>query len=186
MNWELIQDTLHDWAAAQLGISVIWADQDMPRPAFPYATLKIIADGGVGVDEVRYDDPGGASSLNQFVVGQRQFTLSVQVYSRSKWPTQNAKFYLSKLRNALRKPTALALLAPADVKVIGPEQSQDLSGVGDGAMESRASLDIRMAASTKTADGTESYIRKVEVAGTVTGGTPSPKSVDLGMLGEDG
>ena len=187
MNWELIQGALYAWAAAAMGIPVWWADQDYPRNAFPYARLRITSDVPIGQDEVRYEDPGADADLNQFVTGQRQFVLSIQVFARSKWPTQNARFYLSKLRDTLKAPAGLALLAPADVKILGVEDSQDLSQLADGAMESRASLDLRMGASARTAAGASSYLRQVELTGTLQGTNNPPDfetTVDFGTLGE--
>lgn len=52
--WGDIYSALYTWAYGVTGITTVWADQDEPRPSYPYILLDVIAmprEGGV--DEVR-------------------------------------------------------------------------------------------------------------------------------------
>lgn len=41
MSWGTIEDAIYTWFNGQTGIDTIWANQNAPRPAYPYAVLNI-------------------------------------------------------------------------------------------------------------------------------------------------
>lgn len=60
MTYSALQDHIYDWAAAQLsGVTIIWNDQNGPRPTPPFIALQILAMPKIGqADSTMADDTG--------------------------------------------------------------------------------------------------------------------------------
>jgi len=43
LDWRTVEDAIFNWFASATGIDVIWANQDVPQPPWPFGTLNIIA-----------------------------------------------------------------------------------------------------------------------------------------------
>jgi hypothetical protein len=77
IDWNLIRDTLWQWFTEAAGCETIFADQNAPQPAYPYASLNFLP----GLTEFGASDeeriqPDGSLAL----VGRRDFMLSCQIH----------------------------------------------------------------------------------------------------------
>ena len=166
MNWTTIKNALHLWAETQTGISFAWADQDAPRLAYPYGTLKIMSSQGVGADEVRRTFNVGNDNLDTQVQGPRQFVLHLEAFSED---TGAAQPYIDTLRDSLRLPSVRAAFFTANIGVIRPETALDIGAIVGGENESRWGLDVQFAGSATITDTATDYVKTVEITGTVSG-----------------
>lgn len=81
------ETALHDWIRANVpaNVAIIFAEQDGPRPPFPYVSVRIEGPRRVGgADELRYvtnlSNPAG-QEVEQTVAGQRELTVLMQAFS---------------------------------------------------------------------------------------------------------
>ena len=78
INWRAIRVALWQWFTETAGCETIWADQNAPQPAYPYASINLLP-GTLefgALDEERILSDG---SLQK--VGPRDFVLSCQIHS---------------------------------------------------------------------------------------------------------
>jgi len=117
---------------------VIPADDNGPRPALPYLTVKVILWGTQrGTPEVTltWDDP----NLNAQTRTQRTGTVNVQGFG----PT--AHEWLETAKDTLFLPDVVVLFGTAGLSVWEEEGIQDLSRAIDTGIEQRYSQDFRIA-----------------------------------------
>lgn len=79
----LVRKTIFDWLLTYTGVnSVIYADQEINRPAKPYASI-LINNGSLrsGHDEERTEYNGGSEKLERLTSGTRQMIAQCEVYS---------------------------------------------------------------------------------------------------------
>lgn len=167
MDWATLQPALRSAVSNALGITTIWADQNAPRPAYPFAVLSIVAEAPVGVDEVRYSDgDAGGGKLSATVNGLRTFTLSCRVHTLSQQPTASARYYAGLWRLALRKPSVRAALRAAGMAVVEVLALQTLpTQTAEEQLVSGALIDVRLSAAESASDTAEDWIERVELAG---------------------
>lgn len=142
--------------ALTVGETVIWADQNTPRPALPYWTIRLQAQRVVGRDD-RGQDTSNAGI--QKVFGVREATLNVQrigVDSEEK---------VADLRDELAKVTVTDawLLAKVAVYNIGPVTNVPFE-MDKGHLEPRAVLDLFVRYGTELDDNV-GVIETVNTAG---------------------
>lgn len=117
-----------------IGGSVIFADQNAPRPALPYTTLKL--SGFRRVNKDHYGDPNNSGI--QTVKGDREFTVNIQHYG-----TQDAESLLNDVAGKLQLTTNIDKFMAKKISCFNTGVVNDLSTVINNTMiESRASLDI--------------------------------------------
>lgn len=77
IDWRLIRDTLWQWFGDVSGCETIWADQNTPQPAYPYASLNVLPGtlAAGALDEQRIQADGSLA-----LVGPRDFVLSCQIH----------------------------------------------------------------------------------------------------------
>lgn len=109
MNIATIKTALYTWAANNSsGMTVVWSDQAAPRPARPYATLKIRGHyAAQGTDELR---PNSTTGIIQ-VLGHRKLVVSVQVFGDSIEQKAHDLIF------SLSKPSVLTLLRASNISV---------------------------------------------------------------------
>lgn len=151
ITWSTVEDALHDWLSGATGLTTIWAQQDAPRPAYPFATLSIIAGPTRvgGVDEIRYTYDSG-QPLGQEVeieaAGLREITVSCQAFvAAGTSQTQNrvARDTMCKAQSSLGMPSVQAALRAAGLSVIEEGVVQNASAVDEDTWIGRASMDVR-------------------------------------------
>lgn len=69
------------WASGFTSDKVIWSDQSSPRPQPPYATLKLLSGPNrYGINDAPVAAPAQSTSILSYYDGQRNLTLSCQVF----------------------------------------------------------------------------------------------------------
>lgn len=133
---------------------LIWADGNAPRPALPYATMKVM-----GMRRVKgdwYSESIGLDSL-QKVKGDREFTLSIQRFGADSVEA------LDTLANKLRLTTVIDKFNNAKLPIVDAEDVVDVAALLDKAqIEPRASLDVFMRMKSSLTDQV-GYIDTVEI-----------------------
>lgn len=112
--------------------TVIWADQNAPRPASPYTTIKIASLRQVNHDH--YGEPNNSGI--QTVKGDREFTLSIQSYGRE------GVTFLNDVAGKLKLTTNQDKFMAKKITCFNIGQVADVSAVIGSVIEKRASLDI--------------------------------------------
>ena len=167
--WTTVENALYTWLNGSTGLTVIWADQDAPQPAYPYATLKIISGPTrvSQVDEVRQSYDAGQPSEQEVGLetgGPREMTVSVQVFARQSatTPTSHPRDMLSRAQAALGMASYQAALRTAGVAVIEAMAVQDVSLNVDDSWSARAVMNVRFRLSSSVAERV-GYIATVDV-----------------------
>lgn len=168
IDWQTIQDTLREWMARASGLRTFWRGEAVPIEDRPYAELAIGSSQGLGVDETRieYDDTRSlGKELIRTQCGNRLFTLSCRVRTRDQSPTGAARFYLEKVRTALKKASSLEMFRTAQLAVVAAEPLINLDVIFDDREESQAVMDVRFATVANETDAHDQggYITTVEL-----------------------
>lgn len=172
VDWETIDDGIYDWLVALLpSVSVIWANQNIPQPSYPYLSLlrnAFIELGGV--PEKRYTTDLGQPAGDEIEIEattMAEFTLSIQAHvdagAGANDPAINAVALLGKVGASLgllsvqrnfQDNLGLAIVERLPV--------QDISLVVNDEWISRAALDVRLRLRTSITERV-GYIDKVEL-----------------------
>lgn len=164
-----IENALHAWVAAALGVETIWAGQNAPAPALTYATLRLSGPFGHGAElssATNLSNPAG-QEIEQTVSEQQEWSLSVQVYG------SGALALLAAAKLKLQLPSALEAVRAAGVAVVEAGDTQDVSALIGSQLETRALMDVRI----RTVDqATEriGYIDRVGLSSPWTGNFDAP------------
>lgn len=143
-------------------------ERPAPRPAYPYATLKIESVMPASWDEFRGVDNDGISSMG----GQRRATVSVNYYGA------NPMDEMAKAVNALDKETVTDAFRAAGIAVWQKNSSQNLTGLLETKNEPRAFFDFFIGFAENYEDDT-GLIETVEsLTGDVDGVTVGPITVE--------
>lgn len=114
-------------------ITVIWQDENAPRPTLPYVAIKVMSWRFKNYDH--YGDPD-ANGI-QTVDGDREFTFNIQYLGTS--PVDNLQTVVDKLR----LQTTIDRFMAAKYVVFNTEQVVDVSALLDkNQFEPRATLDL--------------------------------------------
>lgn len=150
---------------------VIWANQDIPAPSAPWATIAITSISGVGLDAERAtttSPPVVGSEVTLAVEGDRDLAIAISFYGGTateatapQWIAQTAKTKLG--RADVRDALLAAGLGLYDTGTITP-----LPAVTRTGFEARAVLEIRGYARERLTTTTTS-IERVETTDTITG-----------------
>lgn len=76
-----IEAAVYTWVSVATGATVIFVDQNKPRPATPYLTVRVGTVTSFGHDERRgMTDPGAPELAEQTYRGDREVTVSIQAF----------------------------------------------------------------------------------------------------------
>jgi hypothetical protein len=143
-----IENALHAWVVYSTGISaanVVWANQDGPRPARPFAVLKIPDTDDVGMGWIQRVTNAAAAPLPDLVYSarnQKRFRFQIDVVTDSVTGTTSARALLQLVKAKYRLPYVKSLLEalPLGVAEFGPITVLDFLE-GKTQQLSRATLD---------------------------------------------
>lgn len=117
-----------------LGGTVIWADQNSPRPALPYSMMKIMGVRYVNQDHYSNPDVNGVQTIK----GDREFTLNVQRFGQS-----DVTSFLNGVVDKLRLTTNIDKFMAKKLTAFNTGAVTDISALLDKtAIEKRATVDI--------------------------------------------
>lgn len=142
IDWGLIRDTLWQWFTTTAGCQTIWADQNAPQPAYPYASLNLLP-GTLefgALDEERILDDGSLQ-----LVAPRDFVLSCQIHSGrySDDPSCDALSRATSVIASLGVPQFQAELSAANIGIRERGQPQMLDVLVGTEWIKRAQVDLR-------------------------------------------
>lgn len=176
IDWETIEDAIYDWLTGAVeGFSAIvpeaiWENQNIPQPAYPYASLLVTShtkEGGR--DEIRasYD---AARPLGQEIellaTGPVQFTLALSFHvdaaQGGNESASRARSLAAKAQASLGLPAVIDHLGAAGLSIVAEEGVVDTSVVINGEWLSRATIDVRLRTASQMTQRL-GYIDKVEL-----------------------
>lgn len=148
------------------GGTVIWMDQNAPRPALPYCAMKINSVRYVNRDWTGDPDAGG----NQPVTGDREFTLNIQRFQ--KYGPESVTGVLQNIADKLRLGTVIDKFQAKKLVAFDAGAVTDISALLDKTIiEKRAALDIFMRYKSRQIDAVQ-IIETVSVAATDNSSAP--------------
>jgi hypothetical protein len=176
INWTVVDDALHAWIVSELSITaarVIWANQNLPQPAYPYVALLRSGTAEVGtldetVTSTDLTQPAG-EEIELLTTGPREFTLKVTAHVDVGTGAYNsdsqATALLTLAQSSLGKRSVLDALSVAGIAIIERLPVLDTSVVVNGEWNSQAAFDVRMRV---TSEMTEQigYINKTRLSST--------------------
>lgn len=175
IDWPTVRKAIHDWFSGSTGLTSIWEDQEAPRPAFPYGSMKVISGPTklFGADEHRYTYDGNQQAGEEIgieVAGLRQMTVTVQAFLPRLGAAGDAgaEDDLSRAQVALGMPSYLASLQAAGLSVIEEMAPRNLSGIDSGTWIAKAAMDIRFGLAASVTERT-GYVETVGLEPTYRG-----------------
>jgi len=135
INFMTVRTSLYDWAVAnvQSAMPVVYLFPNAPRPTVDYVSLYISSVTQIGWDYVQ--EPLDNTGISE-QVGDREFTLQVQVYGGDPITT------IQNLRTSLQKQTVLDSLRANGIVFANWFPINDVTELIDSRYEQRASMDI--------------------------------------------
>lgn len=161
IDWAAIQCAVFDWVnlsfdgeTTDVSLNrnqIIWKDQNIPQPAYPYVTLKkdsVIRSGAR--DEIRTSTDLAQPQGQEVALttnGVREFTLEIQAFvdeqAGANNPNCDAMYMISILQGSLSQQMTQEGFCLAGLSIIEELAVTDLSEVVNGRFISRASMDVR-------------------------------------------
>lgn len=133
LNFETIKTNLYNWATANNGgASVIFLNENAPRPAPSYVTLFLSSLNQIGEDYTPRADVNGMVDM----VGDREFTLQIQTYGG------DCITRLENLRSSLQMQTVLDTLRANGIVFVNHFSISDVTELLDSRFEKRAAMDV--------------------------------------------
>lgn len=165
IDFQTIQDALREWVCKVSGLRTFWRHEATEHEDRPHCELSISSPDSLGTDETIYEYDPGQGVLRTTQCGQRLFTLGIKVITRDQSPTGAARWYLEKIRTALRKPSAKEAFQAANLALVEALPLINLDRLFQDRMESIELMDVRMATTAVEVDPGENvgYIEKTEV-----------------------
>lgn len=183
MNWATLQDAIKDWFATWTGLVVVWENE--PRPTIlrhqGFGILAVTTIQNVGQDFVQTSEGSDPNDLLPTVVGQRIFTVSCRVVSRSHTPNLTGKHFLERARSSLKLPSVLTAFQEAEIAVVSCSPTVEIAAKWDDRMESVASFELTLATVSTLADSEDlGTIGTIELSSTIEGAefTDVPIEID--------
>lgn len=134
ITFSTLKESLYDWLdALTLGRSIIWLDQNAPRPSKPYIGLRLSPFVSIGQD---YFTPPRDSDENILIQGNREFTLEIQHYGIDALQT------LETINFSLQKFSVRESLSSGGIVFVDRLQINDISILLNAQYEERAAMDL--------------------------------------------
>lgn len=176
VNWQAIEDALFDWFSDQTGMSVIWGNQDSPRPSsYPYGVMFITngpqSPANAGTDEQIINiDLNQTYEEVEFEFGnQREMTLQLQILTG---PGQSFSYansphaIMGRVQTSAYAPSVQEAFNTANISVLRVGDITDLSEVQDETWIGRVSMDLTVGLTSYSTERV-GYIDVVEAEGTI-------------------
>ncbi len=177
LDWQAVEDAIHAWFQGATGVDVIWSNQDLPQPPWPFGTLNIIS-GPLrigGEDNVRRStdlnqDPGEEVQLEHN--GPRHFLVSCQVIQGPP-DAHNPDCHARRLATAGQAALSLESINQAfnlvGLAVVEYSDITNLDVEVGGEWTTRSAFDVTFAYTSSVTERV-GYIENAEIEGTLTDG----------------
>ena len=178
-DWRTMERNVATWAQGAFpGVpdeSVIWADQNIDQPPYPFVTLKkdAFADTSEDSEIVTVDDGEGGRLLQSRA--HAEFTLTIRTHVDEREVEENGDNAFSMLADLVARlnlPAARDELCEAGLAIITRSPVLDISSTTNNKWVSRATVDIRVRAAVINEEPVE-YFESVEVDGKLDSKTQS-------------
>ncbi|MBC3540657.1 LIC_12616 family protein [Rufibacter sediminis] len=141
-----IKPILQKWIIAATGLpdnKVVYANQNGPRPAFPYVTVHVTAKSDMGWADISVPDTDGVAEINN----DRMVSISLQALG------SGAMSLMETLRDDLERPTSLQQFRGAGLPFIRVlNDVNDLTTVVGTKYEERAGMDLEFRTAVQLTD----------------------------------
>lgn len=170
MTYTQIDAAIYNYVSANVGgITVIWSDENRPRPGLPYITLSVINYGKIGMVDQGTTDGSG----NQDRCYNEDVSLSVQGYGRG------SKDNLQTLKDSFSTETGRLALEAQDLSLRDDESIRSVGVPIDENMEPRWLYEITMGVAQLQTENV-SYIETTTIEGTISGGkNPAVRNITI-------
>lgn len=143
MNWDAIENAIAQWVGEATTLSVIWSQQEGPRPEGAFVEMALMDIQTLGQDWLQAAEVDGAGV--HYVRGTRMATLRLQCFAGDAIGAGRPSARLQNVIAAARFPARHDALNASGVAIASFEPVQSLDGVvGVTDFEPRAILDIRL------------------------------------------
>jgi hypothetical protein len=171
IDWQKIKRAIYTWANDLLGVDVIWENENIPQPPYPYVSLNIIS-GPIkegGFDELRTSvdltRPAG-EEIEMLTTDQVRFTLSLIAHINNdafvERPECDSLILISKLQSSLGRRQIIDFFDHVCCSVISWEPPIDVSIPINGEWLRRVNMDIVFRTVTIVTERT-GYIDKAQI-----------------------
>jgi len=135
MTYSEVETAVYNWVSANTTLTVIFADENGPKPDSNYISLKINSYTMQGQRD--YTAPDGITGIRTVRIDE-DFVLSITSFGIG---SQNE---LQKLKLSLQKESVIVSLATAGLAVRGEETINDISTLIDDVIEKRYIYEVTM------------------------------------------
>lgn len=139
------RDAIRDWFTAAIGAQAIWAQQDAPRPTYPYGLLQFTAGTTLHQDELVFEQdllqPAGQEMLPR-TSGIRMDTITCSVLSLAEQYTGSGEALVRKAVEHLRRYSTRETLRAAGVAFVRVAGYSNQAEVVKGRWLSRWNVDL--------------------------------------------
>jgi hypothetical protein len=151
-----IKDALYDWVFGLVTPKrVIWNNQNVPRPVFPYLTLHVSPAAQIAQDYMYSPGTTGVS----LICGNREFTLMIQYFGAGGYDTMES------LGSSLEAPSVQQFLSGKGIAIVRRLPTIDITGLVDTRYEERYAMDVQFRTYSEFLD-TVGLIESVKVKAT--------------------
>lgn len=161
-----LADDIYALVHPLIGGTLIWMDQNAPRPALPYTAMKIMSVRYVNGDWKSAPDGNGI----QTVKGDREFTLNIQRYQS--YGADSVTEKLQVIVDKLRLETIIDKFQAKKLVAFDTGAVSDISALLDKTqIEKRATLDVFMRYKSSLTDNV-GIVETVDIEGDDNSGAP--------------
>ncbi len=147
--WSNLRNAIRDWLVLTLGLTTIWEEEEAPRPAYPYASLRILS-GSVKIHSDVDEQTLSGNDIIFTTIGNREFAVSVQAFASFEGavynPDADGMHYATAAQGSLETPSVLETFRAAGLSVADVLAITNRNTALDATWLSRAGFDIRFRA----------------------------------------
>lgn len=155
----------------QISVPVIFADQNGPRPSFPYAVIRISDVVKTSHDEIRQITPVGIYEVGS----ERRATIAVNYFGAN--PIQE----ISKAYNCLGREEINQLFIASNIALIDKNPIQNLTAVLETEFEPHSYFDFFLGFTDNVEDDL-GIVESVQTTGTYRGTSSGSSYVDIDLI----
>lgn len=168
MNWTDVENAIHSWVVAGSGLAanqVIWSQQEGPRPAGAFVSLRVSSLRAVGQDwndvvDISNPEPGAEIELR--TRGVRELALSIQCFAGAGIGATSALAVIGGIVDAAGTLSRRDALNAAGIGVLSLGPATSIDGILGASFEPRAILEARLALASELSEAA-TYIQSAEV-----------------------
>lgn len=155
IDFNAIDTLLHTWTVTYTGITVIWSNDNGPKPDLPYIALRRSSLVPIGEEYLSKPDSNGKAKIS----GNRDLVVFYQCFG------SNAMGILENLWTTRQIPTSQEFLQTEGVSLIDRLAMNNITGLNDTEYEERAAMDLLFRFASQRVDVALGLIEDVVING---------------------